>query len=282
LSNDTPDDRPPDVEVAIEPGSPNVFPNKPMGDSRNEVERPPMRYLDSYGFAFRSPDASSNILLVTVVQLIPIVGAMVVYGYQFEIIDALLRQPEATYPKFDVNRFMDYLKRGVWPFLVYVILNAIMAPLIVAFQMVIAFGGAALAQAGQSGANNGADIAPIVLILLGGVFFLGLMVLSLAMMFIMTPLMLGAGLSQDIGESFRIKWIKSFIAKVWKEELLTLLFLMVTGTIVALVGFAFCCIGVYPAIAVVMLAQAHLNFQLYKLYLDRGGEPIVRKNPFGA
>jgi hypothetical protein len=89
-------------------------------------------------------------------------------------------------------------------------------------------------------------------------------------------------LSQDIGESFKFGWIKDFIGRVWKEQLLASLFLVVTGAVLGLVGIALCCIGVYPAMAIMMLAQAHLYFQLYKLYLARGGEPVKMKDPYAG
>jgi hypothetical protein len=37
------------------------------------------------------------------------------------------------------------------------------------------------------------------------------------------------------------------------------------------------CIGVYPATAVMMMAHAYMLYQLYALYLSRGGMPIPLK-----
>ena len=53
------------------------------------------------------------------------------------------------------------------------------------------------------------------------------------------------------------------------------MFLGVTGLSAALIGSALCCIGVYPAAALVHFAQYHLLAQLYGLYLERGGEPLA-------
>lgn len=246
--------------------------DQPVGVRAEE----PIRYLDAYQFIFRSPNAASNIMLLTVCQLIPIVGPMVLYGYQFEIVDSLSRAPQADYPRFDFNRFTEYLKRGVWPFLVYLLLNLVMAPVIVGMQLVFVFGGAALTHSGESG--GGEDPIASVLAILGfGLFFFVVMALSFGMMFLMTPLTIAAGLSQDLGESLRFSWFKSFIGKVWKEQLLSQLFLAVTAPLLLFLGFLLCCIGMYPAITIVMLAQAHFYFQLYQLFLARGGAPVPQK-----
>jgi hypothetical protein len=36
-------------------------------------------------------------------------------------------------------------------------------------------------------------------------------------------------------------------------------------------------VGVYPAAALVLFAQFHCNYQLYEMYLERGGIPIPLK-----
>lgn len=231
-----------------------------------------MRYLDSYGYIFRSPDWGTNVLLGGLCQLIPIVGPIVMWGYQFEIIDSLLRQSEAIYPKFDFNRFVDYLKRGVWPFLVGLILGAIMMPVMIVLQVMMSAGMAAVGAAAEND-SDGAAIAIMVVVM--GVFFLAIMVLTTLMWFITVPMALRAGLSQDIGESFRLAWIKDFVSRVWKEQLLSALFLSVTSFVVVMVGLALCCVGVYPAVAVIMFAQAHIYYQLYSLFLRRGGAPVA-------
>ncbi|MCE7884021.1 MAG: hypothetical protein DYH08_09210 [Actinobacteria bacterium ATB1] len=84
-------------------------------------------------------------------------------------------------------------------------------------------------------------------------------------------------MSQDLGVAFRLSWMKSFIAKVWKEQLLSQLFLMFTAMILVMLGMLLCFVGVYPAATIVLLAQAHFYFQLYRLFLARGGEPLTPK-----
>jgi hypothetical protein len=43
------------------------------------------------------------------------------------------------------------------------------------------------------------------------------------------------------------------------------------------VGFLACCVGIYAAQALITAAQVHLQFQVYKEYLEAGGETIPVK-----
>ena len=61
--------------------------------------------------------------------------------------------------------------------------------------------------------------------------------------------------------------------------LLSSLFLIGTGIALEFLGFAACRIGLYPAIALMMFAQLHIEYQLYQLYLERGGSEIPLKTP---
>ena len=90
----------------------------------------------------------------------------------------------------------------------------------------------------------------------------------------MTPIFLRAGLMQEFGGAFNFGFVKDFIRRMWVEMLLGHLFFLVTSPIVMLAGAAICCVGMYPATVLVILAQAHFMFQLYELYLVRGGEKI--------
>ena len=77
-----------------------------------------MRYLHSYQFIFVSPQWLSNLGYSILCMLVPVVGPIVLVGYHFELIEAMLRDGEENYPDFDTNRLMPYLTRGAWPFII--------------------------------------------------------------------------------------------------------------------------------------------------------------------
>lgn len=227
-----------------------------------------LQWTEAYNYVFASPRWGLNLLLGGVCQLIPIVGPIALLGYEFEIVEALHRNPARTYPDFDFGRFVNYLSRGVWPFLVALIVAAILVPLVWMLMAVMIFGIAA--------AGNQDSVGLVVLFVL---LFVTVLLLSVAMNVLMLPLILRAGLAQDFAAAFRMAFFVDFIRRMWLDMLLASIFMMVTGLVVGIVGLLLCFIGVYPAATLVMLAQTHLHYQLYQLYLARGGEVIALKEP---
>jgi hypothetical protein len=94
---------------------------------------------------------------------------------------------------------------------------------------------------------------------------------------LMVPPMLRAGLAQDFAEGFNFGWVLDFLKRTWMEMILGLLFLMFSAAVLGVLGLLACYIGLFFVMPVVFLAQAHLNYQLYVLYLSRGGTPIPEK-----
>lgn len=230
-----------------------------------------IQYLESYQYIFRSPDWVLNVLFVLICQLIPVIGPIVVLGYQFQIVEELIRNPAAVYPRFSFDLFVDYLKRGVWPFLVSLVVSLVVVVpvclvLYAMFALVFLAAGAMEGEAGSVVLVLGFALLALVLVLLSAGFWLVLM-----------PMILRSGLAQDFAEAFRLDFLRSFVAKVWKELVLCGLFLVVSGWIVAGIGALVFCVGIYLAAVVITLAQAHLFYQLYRLYLARGGKPIPLK-----
>lgn len=252
--------------------SSSPFNNPPAIEGKPGGE-PAMQYMRSYQYIFESPNWMMNVLLVTVAVLIPVVGPMVVFGYQFQIIDALLlRSP--TYPDFDFNRFTDLLKRGIWPFLAAMIAQVILMPLmmILYFGFFMCFG---VAGAAMGDSNEGLGLLCMAVSFV--IFMLAIILLSVVFGLVLMPMMLGAGIGQELGPAFNFTFIKDFVARMWKEMILSSLFLSATAMVLMLIGSLLFCIGMYPAMAVMMLANAHLLYQLYNLYLARGGMPIPVK-----
>src|SRR5208283_1842191 len=82
-----------------------------------------MHYLDAFRVPFQSPKWVQNILLMAVCILIPVVGQIVLMGYMFVVIEALHEGRKRPYPDLDFGRFVPYLTRGAWPFLVNLVVT---------------------------------------------------------------------------------------------------------------------------------------------------------------
>ncbi len=257
-----------------------------------------MHYMQSYRFVFQSAKWLTNLLLTSVCMFIPLIGPIVTIGYFFEMIDVLLRRRqierakalsdpsdasgeqvmdalpadedhiEGTYPDFDFNRFTEYLTRGIWPFLVHMIVNMIVG-FVAAFLMI-----AGMMVAGFAAASVDSGIVFLLLYALFWIFY-GLLMMIVSIL--ITPMYLRAGLSGDFASAFSMEFYRDFMKRVGKEVVLMQLFLAATGAVLGIVGMALCYIGLFPAIALMQYAHHHLDYQLYELYLERGGMLVERK-----
>jgi hypothetical protein len=228
-----------------------------------------MRYFHMVRYVFEHPQWGMTLLLGTVCQFIPLIGNILLIGYQYEIV-AALQKGAPQYPEFNFDRFLPYLYRGIWPFLVNLIVSMVLMPV------------AALTALGLAFAADAFDLddGPKILIIVVPAVGLLLLVLLFMALFV-TPMFLGAGLTQTITWGFRPRFVLGFVRRVWPEILLGTVFLMLVGMALMALGMLLCFVGAYPAVTLLMLAQAHFHFQLYRLYLARGGEalPVVMPAP---
>ncbi|HEX5102965.1 MAG TPA: DUF4013 domain-containing protein [Pirellulaceae bacterium] len=230
-----------------------------------------LEYLRAYNYIFENPEWTTVLLWGALMALLPVVGPLVLLGYIFVVIDALLESKGTRYPVLDLNRFVDYLVRGLWPFLASLVVAVLLIPIYFVAWLVIMVGMMIAHQAG------GEDAAGVAMLILMPIMFLIEIVLILGLNIITLPLMLRAGLAQDFAEAFKFDWIKDFVRKMWLDTLLAMLFMTVTSMALVLVGYLACCIGVFFVQPIVMLAYAHFLYQLYAIYLTRGGQPVFAK-----
>jgi len=236
---------------------------------------PRIRYWDAYRFVFTGPNGWKNLGVAGLCMLVPLVGPVVLVGWLCEVFAPRPiddgsgqlyyppRPPHLPYPDFDFNRFMEYLERGVWPFLAQLVVGFVMLPVMLLVMVPFAIA------ADQSG-------GPMTVLAFALAFLLSLaavLILSL----VMVPVSLRAAMLQDFGASFTWVWVRDFLARVGGEVLLEWLFVMATALPLGVVGYALCFVGIYPAMALLTIAQWHLYFQAYSLYLARGGTPLSVK-----
>jgi hypothetical protein len=232
-------------------------------------------YLRAYNYIFENPNWVNTVLFwslcILAAGFIPVLPYLLIIGHMFEIVESLYLTRGTRYPDFDFNRFSEYLGRSIWPFLVSIIL---MFPL-----LIILYGGmfAVFLAAAAAGAAGGEDFGPVLAIVVGLLGFVLLMALVMGVGLLLTPMMLRAGLQQDFGAAFDFGWAMDFVKKTWVELILAMLFIQFSGFVLQMVGLMALCIGVYPATAVMIMAHAFMLYQLYTLYLSRGGTPIPLK-----
>lgn len=262
-------------------------PKNPFSSPAVAPEMPPVgvagyptgiEYLRSYQYIFENPNWMMNVLagflcflVAGSVPVVGIVGQLVFLGYQYELIQVLIVTGGTRYPDFDSNRLLDYLGRSLWPFLVGLVTTL---PAVVVFYIGF-FGVLALAVTGA--AVGGEEVGAVLAVLLGGLGMVVLVAVYAAFIVVITPMVLRAGLQQDFAAAFDFGWVLDFAKKMWLETLLTGLFVWATGMLLIVAGMLVFCIGTYAAVAVMMLAHSQLCYQLYMVYLGRGGKPIPMK-----
>jgi hypothetical protein len=224
-----------------------------------------MSYWRAYGYAFDHPRWALNLLCGAVCVLIPVAGQMVYTGWLFEVIEGFHRRGHQKYAAFEFGRFADYLMRGVWPVLVQLILGLLVVP-VVFICMAIFF----LIMFSTKGKPDPILLAAMIVGLV--LFSLGL---SVIMNLVKTPMVLRAGFTGELKSAFSWSATMDFIRKMWLEILVVGLFMIATSIPIILLGELCCIIGVYPAAALLMMAEHHLLWQLYELYLKRGGVAIT-------
>jgi hypothetical protein len=225
-----------------------------------------MNYTASVSDFFKSPKWMMNLLLGGVCVLIPIVGPIVVLGWLITGFWARQDQSFETFPAFDFSHFGKYLERGLWPFLVSLVVGLLMVPVMWMVMIPAMFVGGI-----SAGHNRDAGcLGAFAFILMMLFIFLAVF----GMMLLMTPLKLRASLMQDFGKAFDLGFVKRFVTLTWKEIVLSTLFVMVISILFACLGLIVFCVGVYFATVLTYFSLMHLHKQLYLLYLSRGGEPV--------
>lgn len=206
-------------------------------------------------------------VLAAVCGFIPVLGSVALWGYYYEIVEALYRQPDAPYPQFDFRRFSAYCTRGVWPYVLMIMVGTIIQFFLQPFLQITLQGGMMLMISNQqAGAIVLAIAAPVILV--------GLLVLAVGVTVATAPMLLRAGLTQDFRLIFRFDWFQGYWKRVWVEEVLATLFLLAATAVLFPLG---CCafgVGIFAAGVVTWIAASHMQWQIYEIYLERGGEPI--------
>ena len=225
-----------------------------------------MQYARSWKFVFDSPHWLGNLALpIVCAAFIPVVGQFVMLGYFYAVVEALHLSRGQRYEDFAFERFMAYFARGLWPFVIQLIL---ILPLMLV--MMLMWGvGVALAAAFVN--ENNAEVVVPLLIAAGMALYL---IVFFAALIVLVPMSLRAGLAQEIALGAAWEFGVDFRRRVQPELMWSLLYNFLMGPVVMLVGALFCCIGMYPAQALLLLSHYHRVSQLYQLYLERGGTEI--------
>lgn len=221
---------------------------------------------------FESSDWVINVLWLTIAVLAQgiFIGQIALLGWGSDQLRLRAGRPEFHTPPIDSNRLGDYISAGVWPFVVFFLIQCLTTA-IVAVPMVglgiIGALGEALAE--QSGAPGGGIavifVVPAVLLTILGTIFLSAM---------SVPFLIRAMITQDFRKAFELNWVFDFVRVMFFDIIWVGIKFGLMSMLVAVGGFLALCIGYLPALGIINGAGINLLAQLYECYLDRGGRPV--------
>lgn len=232
-----------------------------------------MNYLSSIQDFFRSPKWLVNMLLAGLCGLIPVIGPIVVIGWMATGFWGRDDESPERFPEFEFGKFVRYLERGVWPFLV-ALATSLAAMIVMWILVAIVTIPLALVVGSAGSGRDAAAAGGVAAGLIGLISSVLYLVMMIGMFLVVTPLVIRAILLQDFVGAFNLAWVKRFVGLMWMETLISALFLWVASIVLGIAGMLMLCVGIIFATVLLQHAWAHLGRQLYKLFLARGGEAV--------
>lgn len=204
-----------------------------------------------------------TLLFLSLCQLIPIVGPMVIIGYFTRRF--VLKRSGAKAPDFKFDDFGEYLQIGLWPTLAYLVLSFAAIPLIILAEIPMFMAIFKLESEQES-------MAPIFVAM--AITYSLIIFISFLLILFASPVVLRSSLMKSFQEGFSMSFVFGFIKKVGLSFMLwtsALWFIAAAASVLGMLAFF---IGSIFVATVAMYAGFHLLYQHYDLYLERGGEEI--------
>lgn len=212
-----------------------------------------------------TPNWVANVLWLSLAALASsvFIGQIGLFGYGAELLQRRSGRPENPSVDIDSERLGDYISKGVWPFLVCLIVQFVTTCLLLV-PIGVFIGLAVLAaSAGDDGRNLVFGVivvmAPIVLIL------------SVASYLIATPFLIRGMVCQDFKKSFDLAWILDFARVMAMEMIVSGIVYGLLSGLIMLAGSLVFCVGQIPASGIVLGGYVNLLAQWYEIYLSKGG-----------
>ncbi len=214
---------------------------------------------------FRTSRWFLNLVSAILCLLIPVAGLMAVLGWLSRGLwgRRSAGQPDG-FPAFSFGEFSENVARGAAPFAVGLVGGLLLVPLAVILFYNIPLMGEALFT--SSGFMSG--LVTVVVYALAALAWL-------AFYLVMSPIMLRAAMTQEFGAAYSAPFVRRFVAATKSELFLSALFIAALGAASVALGFIPPYIAPLVLAPISLFAWQHLLWQLYHLYLRRGGQPVA-------
>jgi hypothetical protein len=221
-----------------------------------------MNYFRPYSYACRSRPL--GLICLAVLLLIPFVSYMVMYGYRARLSDNHdITEPDETPDDFTFEQFSACLSRGVIPYLYSWITHlfyvmASIANVVALFFIIVSN-------------PNMTEFERLAYQILFQVCSVVLLSVTTILGF---PFVLYGSICQKFDFPGCFRFMLDFFSRVGFAMFVVIFPKWIMDILLAIAGLLVCCVGIFPAYAITLIAEQHYIAQLYKLYLSRGGEPL--------
>lgn len=231
-----------------------------------------MEYLRGWRALRKDPQWITKVLIGTLFSLIPVVGPIVVTGWLSLALRRAVSGQDAPLPRLDFD--FEYLKN-----LVMAGFKGFLAQLLWSLPLVVVFMGAyagcivsAVVVAGASrSSGNDPGLAMLIVAL---VFCVVMPILIIGASLPLNIARMRAEITDDLGAA-RIKEVFGMTRLMMKELIVGQLVLMCIGFGVLLpFGLITLTLGLYPAAIVMQVIATYWLAEVYRRYLEKGGEPL--------
>lgn len=239
-----------------------------------------MEYLKGARVLRDDPEWMSKTFLAGLAAFVPVIGRIALIGWSSLILRRAISGQDSPLPRFDLD--FDYLGKlltvGFKGFLASILWSLPIVGLVMVGYccfyggVMVMMGG--MVAAGEAGGEGGAVAGGIVSLVLGLTF---LAVMIVAVMVISMLLIVGvtrAEIADDINVSLRFKETWAMTRMLFKELFIGFIVLYFAALLGSFVGFLTLCLGYPLVIGALAVIGAHYRAELYKVYLQKGGQPL--------
>ena len=243
----------------------------PQNDSPADSPVQNIEYIRGFRFLFEDKNGWNNLLFGSILVLIPIIGPIVMMGWQMKIFQRLVERNPQPIPKFDFGDFVFYLTKGIIPFVVSLVIMIPFFFIIFAFAFI---GGVSIPVLAAPGLAPEL-VAVSVVVGIFAIFCLGL----LPMIVFSVAGLTRAYLTEDIGEGLAVGKLWAYGKATWKRVLLAYVVYFPLSIVLMFAGMLALYVGIYPAMVIMNIAWVFITWQIYELYRQAGGPEIPLKQP---
>jgi hypothetical protein len=231
-----------------------------------------MEYMRGWRALFNDPEWSKKLLVGSVLLLsglcIPLIGQLVLTGYAV-LAERRAVQGQDRLPRLDFN--FDYLGKliglGFKPMIArFAYGMALTIPLVIVFYCFFGMSVAIMGNAGDVGGVIGG-----VLMLFAFVLY---MIAIIAVQAVTAIASLRASLMEDLGAALAPKAVLRMTRLLLSELIIGGFVITLITVPIILVGELLFFIGLFPAAVIVTHIYIYFGAELYKRYLEKGGEPL--------